>query len=417
MMNKQIIKEIAHEQAILFSKKSLIIHRAVSDNFINNKKVSIISGVRRSGKSTLLKQIAHNFKSFHYFNFEDERLLNFTYNDFNSLLEVLLEINGEKKVFFFDEIQYIVGWEKFISRLFKMSYKIFLTGSSANLLSKKLGTTLTGRHIKLELYPFSFKEFLSYQNHDNFNLNLSANRAKIKRHFNKYLELGGFPEAIISQNKEELKQLYQDFLIKDIILRFKIRETKSFRELALYLMSNISSPISFNRLKHNLDLNSVSTVKNYIEHLEDAYLIFSLFKHSYSLKKQMLAQRKIYSIDMAMTKEVAFSFSPNTGQNLENLVFLELKRRGLTFYYFQETGECDFIINDRGKIVEAIQVVSNLNEDNKKRELSGLFEAMEKFNLKEGLILSADYDEILNLKGRQIIIKPVWRWLIESLSV
>lgn len=412
MMNKTILKEIASEQAINFKSKKNIIKRDLPENFIKNKKVSIISGVRRSGKSTLLKQISENYKSFHYFNFEDERLLDFDKNDFNSLLEVLLELNGEQKVFFFDEIQYVKAWEKFIGRLFSLNYKVFLTGSSANLLSKELGTALTGRHIKLELYPFSFKEFLDYHNYHDYNLNLTSNRAKIKRFFNKYLEIGGFPEVMISQDRSELKQLYQDLLIKDIILRFKIRDTKSFRELALYLISNISSPLSFNRLKTALDFKSASTVKNYVDYLEEAYLIFSVFRYDFSVKKQLVANRKVYGIDLAMINEIAFSFSQNKGQKLENLVYLELKRLNYSIYYYQEKLECDFLVCHKGKIIEAIQVVDNLNVNNKNREVAGLLAAMEKHKLTKGLILTNDYSGVEKIKEKKIIFEPVWRWLL-----
>lgn len=414
-MNKTILKEIASEQAMNFKSKKNIIQRALPENFIKNKKISIISGVRRSGKSTLLKQISVNFKSFHYFNFEDERLLAFDKNDFNPLLEVLMEINGEQKVIFFDEIQYIIGWEKFVSRLFSLDYKIFITGSSANLLSKELGTALTGRHIKLELYPFSFKEFLKYHNYNDYNLDLTTNRAKLKRFFKQYLEIGGLPEVMISQDRSELKQLYQDLLIKDIILRFKIRETKSFRELALYLISNISSPLSFNRLKTILDFKSVSTVKNYVEYLEEAYLIFSVFRYDFSVKKQLVANRKIYGIDLAMINEVAFSFSQNKGQNLENLVYLELKRLNYSIYYYQEKLECDFLVYYKGKIIQAIQVVDKLTVNNKKREVAGLLAAMEKHKLTEGFILTNDYSGIENIEGKKIICEPVWRWLLKKI--
>ncbi len=413
MMNKTILKEIASEQAVYFKAKKNFIKRDLPENFIKNKKVSIISGVRRSGKSTLLKQISENYKSFHYFNFEDERLLDFDKDDFNPLFEVLLELNGEQKVFFFDEIQYVKGWEKFISRLFSLNYKVFITGSSSNLLSKELGTALTGRHIKLELFPFSFKEFLSYHKFNDYNLNLTSDRAKIKRFFNNYLELGGFPEVMISKDKSELKQLYQDLLIKDIILRFKIRETKSFRELALYLISNISSPLSFNKLKVALDFKSATTVKNYVDYLEEAYLIFSVFRYDFSVKKQLVANRKIYAIDLAMISEIAFSFSQNKGQNLENLVYLQLRRQDYSVYYYKEKLECDFIVCNKGKIIQAIQVVDNLNESNKKREIAGLLASMNKHKLKSGLILTKDYSETKTIEGKKIVFEPVWQWLLK----
>jgi hypothetical protein len=198
------------------------------------------------------------------------------------------------------------------------------------------------------------------------------------------------------------------------LVRFKIRETKSFRELALYLISNIGAPISFNNLKKVLDLSSVSLVKNYIDYLEESYLIFSLFKYDYSLKKQIRNDRKIYAIDPGMIKEVAFKFSKNSGRYLENLVYLELKRREKEIFYFKEKYECDFIIREGIKITQAMQVTDELNHENKEREINGLVNALKSFKLKEGLLLTSDSEEELVVDGLKIKIIPVWKWLISD---
>jgi hypothetical protein len=412
MVNKNIIKEVVIEQNSLFKKQVDYLQRDVDISFLKTKKISIITGIRRCGKSTLLKQISKNYEKFFYLNFEDERLLNFESPDFNYLLEVFMEVYGKSNTIFFDEIQNIYGWEKFVSRLFKNGYKVYITGSSANLLSQELGTALTGRHLKKELYPFSFKEYLEYNINNEYDLNITSDRSKIKRQFNSYLKYGGFPEVVASRDRRELSQLYQDVLVKDLLVRFKIRETKSFRELALYLISNIGAPVSFNNLKKILSLNSVSSVKNYIDHLEESYLIFSLFKYDYSLKKQIRNDRKIYAIDPGMIKEVAFKFSKNSGRYLENLVFLELKRREKEVFYFQEKYECDFIIRDGLKINQAIQVTDELNYENQEREVNGLVDALKAFKLKEGLILTSDSEEEMMVDGLKIKIQPVWRWLL-----
>jgi len=416
-MNKDLLKEIVSEQLESFKNRKDILYREVAPNFLKTKKISIITGIRRAGKSTLMRQIAETSGDFYYFNFEDERLLDFSKDDFNSLWEVFLELYGERKIVFFDEIQYVAGWEKFVGRLFNDGRKVFLTGSSANLLSRELGTALTGRHVKTELYPFSFREWLKFSKIDYKNILTTASRAKIKRQFNLYLEFGGFPEVVISRDKNELRQLYQDVIIKDLLVRFKIRETKSFRELVLYLISNVGSPISFNNLKKILDFKSVASVKNYIDFLEEAYLIFSLPRYDYSLKKQIINDRKIYGIDMGMIGAVAFSFSENSGHILENVVFLELKRRGKELYYYQDKfskQECDFLIREGRKITAALQVVERLSASNKEREFDGLVSAMREHKLKEGIILTGSESGEIKVDGFKIKIKPVWQWLLED---
>lgn len=416
MMDKNLLKEIILEQAESFDDKKDIIYRAVASDFFKSKKISIITGIRRAGKSTLMKQIADAGGPFYYFNFEDERLLNFKSTDFNSLLEVFLELYGDRKIVFFDEIQYVKGWEKFVGRLFKEGRKVFLTGSSANLLSRELGTALTGRNVKMELYPFSFTEFLNHAKAGAGNFLTTAARAKIKRQFNLYLEFGGFPEVVISRDKKELRQLYQDVIIKDLLVRFKIRDTKSFRELVLYLISNVGVPISFHSLKKILDFKNVMTVKNYIDFLEEAYLIFSVARYDYSLKKQIRNERKIYGIDTGMISEVAFSFSADSGRILENLVFLELKRRGREIYYYRDKGnkyECDFLIREGRKITAAIQVTDRLDVNNKEREVQGLVAALREHKLKEGIILTGSESGEIKSDGFKIKVRPVWQWLLE----
>ena len=244
-MDKNTIKMVVLEQRKNFEKKVEIIQRNIPAGFVESKKISVVSGIRRSGKSTLLKQIAKNFPNYYYFNFEDERLLDFTAKDLNILYEVFLELYGEHKVFFFDEIQNVFGWEKFVRRLFEDGIKIFITGSNAKLLSSELATTLSGRHLKMEIYPFSFGEFLDYEKFPLKDFYDTRERGALAKNFNRYLEYGGFPEIVTGKNKKELEQLYQDIIIKDLIVRFKIRETKVFfcddescRDKILVLNSN-----------------------------------------------------------------------------------------------------------------------------------------------------------------------------------
>jgi len=412
-MDKNIIKSVILEQRKSFDQPAEIIPRRIDAEFIKTKKISVISGIRRSGKSTLLKQIAGDFSGYYYLNFEDERLLDFNFKDLNAMYELFLELYGEQKIFLFDEIQNIFGWEKFARRLFEDGKKIFITGSNAKLLSSELATALSGRHLKMELFPFSFGEFLSYHRFQFKDFYDTRERSVLAKNFNQYLEYGGFPEIVVGGSAKELKQLYQDILIKDLIVRFRIRETKIFREIALYLLSNISSPMSFNNVRKMVGAKSVTSVKNYVDFFEEAYLFFSLYKFDYSIKKQIINDRKVYAIDSGLANAVAFKFSENRGRNLENLVFLELKRRGREIFYYKGKKECDFLVRQGLKITEAIQAALDLsNPATAEREIAGLLEAMEMFKLKTGLVIAESREEEIKIKAKTIKIVPAWKWLL-----
>jgi hypothetical protein len=219
----------------------------------------------------------------------------------------------------------------------------------------------------------------------------------------------------VSRDKEELKQLYQDVLMKDLLVRFKIRETKGFRDVALFLLSNVSTPISFNSIRNLLGIKSVTSVKNYVDFFEEAYLFYSLFKFDYSVKKQIINDRKIYCVDTGIVNAVAFRFSENIGRTVENMVFIELKRRGADIFYYKGKKECDFLARKGLKVSEAIQVTEGLgNAKTKKREIDGLLEAMEKFKLKKGLIITRDEEETKRFGKKTIAVIPLWKWLLET---
>ncbi|MEA3379008.1 MAG: ATP-binding protein [Nanoarchaeota archaeon] len=412
-MEKSIISQIIIEQKKIFEKPMKIIKRVFSKSIFKTPKIIVITGVRRCGKSTLLKEISHNYPHFGYVNFEDERFLDFTYRDFNNLLESFLEIDSKINTFFFDEIQNIKGWEKFVRRLFTEGYKVFVTGSNASLLSSEIATSLTGRNLKIELFPFSFKEFLKYVDFPIKKIYTTKEKAIISKHLKDYFTFGGFPEVIESRNKEEINEIYQDIIIKDLLVRLKIRDIKDFRELALYLLSNISKKISYNNLKNLLEFSNTSKVKNYVDFLSEAYIFFTINKYDASLKKQIVNNRKIYAIDTGIINTVAFQFSKNKGMLMENMVFLELRRKYKDLYYFEEKNECDFIIKKGISIIKAIQVTDNLNAENQKREIGGLLKAMNKFKLKEGLIITSDNEKIIMIDNKKIKIVPLWKWLLD----
>jgi len=414
-MDKSVLRDAVLDQRESFDKKTDFVPRDIPEKFLSTGKISVVSGIRRSGKSTLLKQVAGNLKSYAYLNFEDERMLDFTYRDFNVLLEIFLELYGDQKTYLFDEIQNVFGWEKFVRRLFEDGKKIFVTGSNAKLLSSELATTLSGRHLKVELFPFSFLEYLKHKKVRVKKYYTSKDKAALSKRLNTYLEYGGFPEIVVSGNSEELKQLYQDVIIKDLLVRFKIRETKAFRDVALYLLSNISSPVSFNNLKNLLGIKSVTSVKNYMEFFEEAYLFYNLFKFDYSVRKQIINDRKVYCVDTGIVNAVAFRFSENVGRAMENAVFIELKRRKSDLFYHKGRKECDFLVRDGLRIGQAVQVAQTLsNSDTKTREMEGLSEALEEYNLKTGLIITQDEEGEEKIRGKIIRIIPLWKWLIEK---
>ncbi len=383
------------------------------NKYLKTKQICVISGIRRSGKSTLLAQFSKKFKNFYFINFDDERLVNFTIEDFRTLMLVFQE-RYKSKVIFLDEIQNVKGWEKFVRRIYEEGYKVFVTGSNAKLLSSELATHLTGRYIKLELYPFSFKEFLQFSKID-YQKKTSANKAKIFKEFKKYLKEGGFPEYLKFNDTEYLKRVYDDILYKDLLVRFKVKEVKAFRQLASFLFTNFTKEISYNSLKNILGFKSSTSVKNYIEFMQESFLIFELYKYDFSLKKQFVSDKKIFNIDNGLRNAVAFYFSEDRGRLLENLVFIELKRRGQEVYYYKNKGECDFIVRDKSKIVSVIQVSQiiekNLNED---REINGLMEAMAQFKLKEGIILTENQEQTIRKDKVVIRLIPVWQWLLKS---
>ena len=424
-MDKLLLKEIVLEQKNIIEKTDVGILRESIHQIKRYLKLPhsiIISGIRRSGKSTLLSQIREKFYSknnFYYLNFEDERLINFEPGDFNNLYEIFIEVFGKRKVFFFDEIQNVQKWEMFVRRMQDIKCKFFITGSNASLLSKELGTRLTGRSVAVSLYPFSFREFLLFKGYDFMDDNLFSTyeRGKIKKYFNEYLEKGGMPEYLKYKDTVVLKKVYEDILYRDIVARYEIKEIKILRELSLYLLSNIGSLFSYNRLKTFLKLGSMNTVKSYIGYLEDAFLIFTINCFSYSLRQQIAAPKKVYCIDNGLVNAISFQFSKNKGKFLENLVFCELNRRGKEIYYYktQNNLEVDFLIKKGTKVDMLIQVIQSLSNDKVyEREINPLILAMDELKVKKAFVLTEDEEREIKLKGKRIVVMPIYKWLLKG---
>lgn len=370
----------------------------------------VISGLRRAGKSTLLAQLARSFypKGEYFFvDFEDERFLSFTVADFAKLHELLIGLFGDRKIFLFDEIQNIAGWERFVNRMAAAGYKFYITGSNASLLSKELGTKLTGRYLPVELFPFSFKEYLRFKKITlpDVAYLTTVNRGKLKNAFLHYLKSGGIPQALQYPRLPIHKTMYDDIINRDVATRYKIAEIKPLKELAFYLLGNIASLASYNKLKELLRLGSVNTISGYIDYLSTAWLIFVVNRYAFSVKQQQIANKKIYAIDTGLTKSVAFSFSEDKGKFLENAVFLHLRRRwGEDIFYYKTArgGEVDFYLPKKKMFIQVSQSLTD--PETREREQGALAEALGEVKGSSGLIITED--------EKDIGIIPAYEWLL-----
>jgi len=363
---------------------------------------TVISGIRRTGKSTLLRQLMAGKKDFAYLNFEDVRIFGFELKDFKRLEEIF-SLQDKCDLYFFDELQVVDGWERYIRTLLDNKKTVVITGSNASLLSKELGSKLTGRHLRYELFPFSFKEALSL-----WNVKPSL------QSFEKYLQIGGMPEYLKLLNDMILQELFNDIIARDITVRYNLRNPKLVKELALYLLSNVGKEFSFQKLRKMYDLGSVNTVISLIGYCEDSYLLFTVPQFDFSLRSRQVNAKKVYAIDTGFIRANSVSFSQDKGRILENLVFIQLKRFGREVFYFKKDNECDFITRDKNKKLELFQVCFELNEDNKDREINGMLAAMDYTKQKSGTIFTLNQTDELEFDKRTIFVKPVWKWLMDT---
>jgi predicted AAA+ superfamily ATPase len=419
-ISKEILRQVLLEQRKGFLRKGAGVQRealGIVEEKLRLPHVLVITGMRRCGKSTLLRQIAQKFykdEEFFYLNFEDERLMDFPAESFQVILETQLELFGEKKVFMIDEIQQNEGFEMYVRRLGDVGYKFIITGSNARLLSSEISTKLTGRHTDISLYPFSFREYLRFKDMDIApdDIYLAEKKAVIRKEFEHFLLQGSMPEFTIYQDDEILFRTYEDIIYKDIAVRYGITMVKPMRDLYHYLVSNICRPFSYRTLTKVSGIESPVTIKNYIHHLEQTYFIKQISKFDYSLKKQLINNKKVYVIDNAFFQKISFQYSGNKGWLLENLVAGELFKSG-EVYYHQDKQSCDFILK-KMQGFEAYQVVFEMNEDSREREIKGLLEAMDYLGLPSGTIITYDEEGELDKDGRHIHLLPCWKWLLRS---
>lgn len=419
-LSKNSLKLLVNDQMESFLQQDIGVEREVLSSFSKHKTnpyAIVISGLRRVGKSTLLLQIARKLyqeRNYYYINFEDERLLNFNTEHFQILLEVFMESFGERKVMFIDEIQNVNGWERFVRRLVDEGVKVYITGSNASLLSSELGTKLTGRYIPVELFPFSFFEFLRCKEVDvpNFSKLTTKSKTLLKRLLNQYLKTGGIPSAVKYPNAGWHKTLYEDIIYRDVATRYQINEVKALKELSFYLISNLGILISFNKLKELLKLGSVNTVKDYIEYLGLSWLFFLVNRYAFSLKTQAIANKKIYAIDTGLVKSIGFSFSQNQGRMLENLVFIELRKKKEPIFYYKtkSDAEIDFYLPKQKLFIQVCQSITD--PKTREREVQALLEALGEIKGSRGFIVTEDEKDTISIEGAVIPVVPMYEWLL-----
>lgn len=423
-ISRSVIKEVVIEQKAELPMLPRGVPREQLPHALklfNTKQILIIQGVRRCGKSTLLFQIidALNLQDFHYLNFEDERLVSFDVTMFNLLLEVLYEVNGKQTIFFFDEIQVIPDWERFVRRLHNSGNKIIITGSNASLLSQELGTKLTGRHIDMELFPFSFREYLSYHHFkyhaDDFHN--TEKRSELIRYFNQYLYDGGIPIYLDNPLREVLSSIYEDIIMRDVVIRYKIDHPKTFRELALYLTTNCTSSITYQKLKDYFKVGSVNTISKYIFYLENTYFLFLVNAFSASYKKQINTPKKTYIISNAFVDKIGFNISNKEGALLENLVFLHIRQHFKNIFYVKTKNnlEVDFYVYNDINEAHLIQVAWSIaNTKTREREINALVSASKECSAKHYLILTLTESETIVTDDIEINVVPIYQWLLQN---
>jgi len=391
--------------------------------WLDSALIKVVLGPRRAGKSVFSLVLLKD-RPFMYFNFDDEVLSSTGGISTDELMKELHAAYGPVKTILFDEIQNLPSWELFANRLHRAGYNLVLTGSNAQLLSKELATHLTGRHIPIEILPFNFNEFLRAKkvitNHEYSSL--PQYRGELLNHMENYLVKGGFPEVVVSNvdPKDYLGVLFDSLLFKDVVKRHRIRFSTVISNLATHLINNFSNLYTVRKLLDVLNLKSASTTEKYITYLEEAYLIFSMRRYSPKSVERIRSPRKVYAVDNGFINAKAIQHSPDKGKLMENLVFIELVKRGnkpnreLFYYKTRNDREIDFLLMKGHVVTELVQVCFEaINPDVEQREIKALVEASGELGVKNLTVLTWDEKRQVEKDGLTISFKPLHEWLLE----
>ncbi|MFH0753349.1 MAG: ATP-binding protein [Candidatus Omnitrophota bacterium] len=401
------------------------------EGLLTSNQVITITGPRRAGKSYLMRQMAKKLteqgvkkENILLVNFEDPRFSTLDAKLMTQIFDVYKEFLSPTGIpyIFFDEVQEVEGWEKWVRMMHELKKaKIVVSGSNAKLLSRELGTLLTGRHLDLTVFPLSFTEFLAFNKITIIdNLDIAGKEAEIRGLFRRYMEFGSFPEVVLSEQKREiLLKYFEDLLVKDLFKRFSVRKPQVMKSLIKYYLSNIGNLTTFMSTERFLHA-SADTIEKFAGYFEDVYLVFFLKRFSFKVKEQEKSPRKVYAIDPGLCNSVGFRFSENVGRLAENIVFLALKKRQvlnpeLELYYWKDEQhrEVDFVLKDGTKTNGLIQVCWNLtDEKTRNRETKSLLKAMDELKIDDAVILTDDYETTEEHKGKKIIYTALWKWLL-----
>ena len=405
------------------------IHRPEYDSLIDSieiKEITIITGVRRAGKSTIMYQMINKLlekgmspKQILFVNFDDKKISQDSLDEIYECYRI--NLNPEKKAYiFFDEIHKKEGWESWIRKKYdiKSKDKFVISGSCSYLLKKEYSALLTGRNLTFEVFPLSLQEFLLFRGmelrRENIGKGILLEKTKIiiLNKFKEYLELGGFPEIVLKEEQfklQVLKQYFDDILYKDIVDRYNLNNQKT-RDLALFLITNFTSQISLRNTRNSLGI-AYDSIKDYLSYFKEAFLFFTLEHFSYSLKEQKTLASKIYCIDNGLRNAVSFKFSKDEGKLAENIVFLELRRKGKEIYYWKspKQEEVDFIVKNKDNSLSAINV--SYSDEIDERETKALLKFKEDFKkTREMAVISKDIEK----KQQNIKFIPLWKWLLQQ---
>lgn len=380
--------------------------------FLESSVPKLITGPRRAGKSVYAMQILSD-KNYAYLNFDDTLLLGAF--DEGSVMQALAEVYPGYEYLLLDEVQNLHSWDAWVAKLYRRGVNLVITGSNANLLSSEMATLLTGRYLEIKILPFSMEETLNYRGAP-INAELPDERARLALEMDDYLKKGGYPEIVKNREIEQayLSAMFDSIILKDVAQRHKIRKITELYDLADYLISNYSNPLSYNEIAKELSLGSVTTVKKFCGYLAEPYLFFYLPRYDNKLKEMKKAPRKVYVIDNGFIYTRSFELSSNNGRQLENMVFIELLRRGfdlkksLFYYRTSNDKEVDFVTRDGRKVTSLIQVSYDISKTKtRERELDALVKASEELKCDNLLLITWDQNEEVNYKGKMISILSV----------
>ena len=392
------------------------------------EQVVAIMGIRRSGKSTIMRQyikylIEKGVKpnNILYVNFEDLRFREFDLNLLDQIYEIYLERlkPGPMPFIFLDEVQKIKDWERFARTMHELrKARIFVSGSNAKLLSGNLASVLTGRHLDIEVFPLDFKEFLFFNSVEAKNeLDALAQKYKIKSLFEQYLEYGGFPLVALKESKKEILQTYfEDIINKDVVENYKIENVLKVKALAKFYLTNIGRRVSFNNLAKTFGL-SLDSVERYSYYLQEAYLAFFIKKFSYSVKEQEKTRAVVYCIDNGLRNLMSFKFSIDYGWLYQNIVANALIKefgKENIFYWMNDTKEeCDFVVKEKMKVRQLIQVCYSLeNTETKEREMKSLLKASKELKCNNLIVINENKESEEKFEGKKIKFVTIWKWLL-----